>query len=627
MPYAIGIDLGTTFSSVAVIKSGKIPEVIGDSQYGDDSIPSVVFFNPTNDEVSVGKYADQWGIKARTNLIYDVKRLIGRKFDDVYVQDLIKSGQYSFKIVRGREDSAEIEIKQNNRIITKLPEEIAAEILKNLKTSASEFLGEEVKESVISVPAHFNNAQRNATKEAAKLAGLTVLNLISEPVAAAIHYNKDKLDKKSTQLVFDFGGGTLDISVIDIDNGELKVRGIEGDTFLGGRDIDNNIQNELFVRAIQHMKNESNDVKALHLLRVKKKCNKLKIMLSVKSEASVELDYFANQEENSLPLSMSREKFENINQGLFDRAMDLVKLCLMDLKLSAADIDQVVLVGGTTRIPKIRRMLALHFGLSKIKTDINPNLAVVLGAAIQAAMLTSSDKRELEKFKITEVAPLSIGLKLYGGLFQVAIEKNAPLPAIGELKTVTVMNNQKSITTNIYEGERKKCKFNTLLGTYTLNDIPLGVAGSIKFTDIFTLDKNGILTVKTYCQNEKEKEVTVSFSLQEHRSNQSKIRSTLREALRFKEEDSVFEKSIKYWTHARQYCNTIKYNLNKITDNAKRMNIENQCNAFLQYSADAMEDDIRYEDMKKKFDIMEQEVGPLVTGIIDLRSILPKLKN
>ncbi|XP_060528408.1 uncharacterized protein LOC132703273 [Cylas formicarius] len=504
-----------------------------------------------------------------------MKRIIGRKYSDIYIHELMKSNNIRFKIVPGEGDNAEIQLKHDGLVVTKTPVQVCSEILKYLRESANEYLGTEITEAVISIPAHFSNAQRKATKAAAEMAGFTVLKLITEPVAAAIHYTSDR-DTSSTLLVFDFGGGTLDVSVVDVDSKIFEVRGIEGDTFLGGRYLDNiltdhfqlDIKNTLGITTINDR----------DMRRLSKACNKLKTKLSMKQFYSIPM-YGIADSRGSYDLEISRDSFQKMATDLFQRAVGLVELCLTNTGVLKKDINEVVLVGGSTRIPKIRDMLKLYFNEQELKTDLNPDEAVALGSAVQAAILKEK-LQELEKYRITEVTPLSIGESLEG-LMSVAIKKNTPLPASGTIDSVSTRNDQNTVLTDIFKGERKNCQFNNLLGSFVVNNLPPGKAGDVKFETTFHLDEDGILEVtsqETMTGNSNKLVVTLS----ELRLCESQKKQTLRDAEVHKENDEQFEDFMWYKWEVRRRANRIIYNLNKIPSEGDRSFVEEQCNNFLQ---------------------------------------------
>ncbi|ENN73770.1 hypothetical protein YQE_09628, partial [Dendroctonus ponderosae] len=468
----------------------------------------------------------------------DVKRFIGRKFDDTYVQKLKNSDDYRFKIVKGDEGQTEVEVRYDGLIVRKSPEEICSEILKNMKESASEYLGTPVTEAVISVPAYFSNAQRKATKAAAELSGLTVLKLITEPVAAAIHYAQDRLNTNSTLLVFDFGGGTLDVSIIKVDGSMFAVKSIEGDSFFGGRDFDQMLLNS-FKSAIQE-RLSVNVFDGRLLRRIQRMCEDLKKSLSFRAAHSIEL-YCLGEDANSLKLTMNRQQFDTLIGDSVERALGIMTKCLKGAGLTKENITDVLLVGGSTRIPKIREKLTSLFGVNKIRTNLNPDQAVALGAGIQAAIFKKEFKK-LEKYEITEITPLSLGLRLEDDLMAILIDKNSSIPKRSNPNICyTVENNQKVASFNIYEGERKNIKYNNLLGSFTIDNLPSGKAGDIKFEVVFHLDEDGILEVSAR-ETSTGKHNKLIVTLGEFRLCDHEIRQCIENAEQNKKDDELFDK-------------------------------------------------------------------------------------
>ncbi|KAG5868447.1 hypothetical protein JTB14_032563 [Gonioctena quinquepunctata] len=372
---SIGIDLGTTFSCVAVYRRGR-SEVIPD-QNGDRLIPSIVYFDPDSGMVHVGKNADKLSPKCPRNCLKDSKRILGRKIDDEYISRYRRRKDIQFSLVRGENDMAVFQLVIHGQCVTKAPEEVSAEILKYLKNMAVAYLGEDVEEAVVSIPAYFSNAQRKATKRAAEIAGLQLSKFITEPSAGALHYKQDK-NTDSKLLVFDWGGGTLDVSLIQVKNKMFEVKSVYGDTLLGGRDVDQKLF-EHFYKPVDEKFNR----------RLQRKCEDLKKQLSTLDEFTVTIECYDGT--NDMELYLTKKNLKP-SMGLFQKAIDIVDYGLSDAGWKKSDVSEVVLVGGSTRMPKIRDLLQTFFGKSKIKTDLNPDEAVAIGACLQAAML----KNELQ---------------------------------------------------------------------------------------------------------------------------------------------------------------------------------------------------------------------------------------
>lgn len=572
---AIGIDLGTTFSGAAVYRNGKT-EVIPNKE-GQRLTPSFIYYHPDSLAVSVGTTADDLGPQKIDNFLFDIKRLIGRKYDDVYVQKLKKSEEYRFNIVKGEEDKAEIELLHDGENVKITPEQASSEILKYLRESASEYLGTAVTEAVISVPAHFSNAQRKATRAAAELAGLKVLKLITEPVAAAIHFVEDRLKTKASLLVFDFGGGTLDVSIIEVDGKTFKVKSVEGDTFLGGRDFDQILLEHFKAEMVRKFGSSIFNDRLLR--RVKNSCIRLKTKLSTENKYSLPIYCIGGVEERNFDLSLTRLEFQNLTDDLYKRALNLVETCLKEVGMSQRDIGEVVLVGGTTRIPKVRNILESYFSGTVIRTDLNPDEAVALGASMQAALIKEKCQ-ELEVYKITEITPLSLGLGLSKDLMVAVINKNTALPFKSEpVNIVTVDNDQDSITFKVFEGERKNCKFNNSLGSFEISGLLHGRAGEVDLDVVFCLNEDGILEV-TATEKCSGKNNNLVVTIGEFRLCDYKVRHVIGDAEKNKKDDDIFEAFVRYFWKVRRICNHIIYDLDKILPMTDREFVKNKCEQF-----------------------------------------------
>ncbi|XP_066257277.1 heat shock 70 kDa protein cognate 4-like [Euwallacea similis] len=603
---AVGIDLGTTLSGVAVFRNGHT--IMIPNEQGDTLTPSSVFYQPENDEVLIGDVANDLGVARIANLIFDNKRIIGRRYEDVYVQEFKKSQKYAFKIKKGENDDVEIQLRHNKATTRKTPEEVSSEVLKYLKNCASKYLGGEITEAVISVPAYFSNAQRRATKRAAELADLKVLKLVTEPVAAAIHYVQDRLDTAAILLVFDFGGGTLDVSIIDIDEKKFCVKSVEGNTHLGGRDIDDVIFDYFQSDVLKKLK--SVPVNAGYLRRIRKLSTKMKIRLSTLKEFSFGLDYIAGPSTLDLMLSMTRDQLEHAIRHFLIQAQDLIEKCLKGAGLAKEDITDVLLVGGSSRIPKVQEMIRTYFDKSQIHTDIMLDEAVALGASLQAAVLQKKHE-ELEKYQITEITPLDLGIAQDMNLMLSLIKKNSPIPVTSEPYFLTTNgNNQKYAVVEIYEGQRANCKFNNLLGTFVVNNLPPATAGDVVCKIMFKIDKDGILEVEAKkFSGETANKLVITLS--EFRLCDWKIRDAEEEAEAYKEEDELFKKFVYYFYTVRDICLLIINNLPEIncTDNALvRSECQNFICAIYQFQFQDLEKlKARYQTFKKSVETTVQQ--------------------
>ncbi len=482
----IGIDLGTTNSCVSVMEGGK-PKVIENAE-GDRTTPSIVGYTEDG-EILVGQSAKRQAVTNPHNTVFAVKRLIGRKFKDDVVQKDISMVPY--KIIASDNGDAWVQVKDDKMA----PPQVSAEVLRKMKKTAEEYLGEAVTEAVITVPAYFNDSQRQATKDAGKIAGLEVKRIINEPTAAALAYGMDKAKGDHTIAVYDLGGGTFDISIIEIAevDGEhqFEVLSTNGDTFLGGEDFDMRLIEYL---AAQFKKESGIDLHndPLALQRLKEAAEKAKIELSSSQQTEVNLPYITADATGPkhLVVKLSRAKLESLVEDLVTRSMEPVKLALKDAGLSPSEIDQVILVGGQTRMPMVQKVVADYFGKEPRK-DVNPDEAVAVGASIQGAVLAGDVKDVL----LLDVTPLTLGIETMGGVATPLIEKNTTIPTKKSQIFSTAEDNQTAVTIHVVQGERKQATGNKSLGRFDLADIPPAPRGMPQIEVTFDLDANGILHV------------------------------------------------------------------------------------------------------------------------------------
>jgi molecular chaperone DnaK len=500
MAKAVGIDLGTTNSVVAVMEGGK-PTVIINSE-GSRLTPSVVAFAKTGERL-VGQIAKRQAVLNPENTIYSAKRFIGRRYSEV--QSEIKNVPY--KVVAGSNDAVRFEMMGKQYA----PEEISAQVLRKLADDAAKYLGEKVTDAVITVPAYFNDAQRSATKDAGKIAGLNVLRIINEPTAAALAYGLDK-KKNETIMVFDLGGGTFDVSILDVGEGVFEVRSTSGDTHLGGDDFDKRIVDWV---AEEFLRNQGIDLRKDRqaLQRLIEAAEKAKIELSTAVETTISLPFVTADASGPkhLEMKITRAKFEQLTADLVERCVGPVKQALTDAKISERDIDEVILVGGATRMPAVQALVRRLTGGKESNQSVNPDEVVAIGAAIQAGVLAG----EVKNVVLLDVTPLSLGVETLGGVMTKLIERNTTIPVRKSEVFSTAEDNQSAVDIHVLQGERELARDNRTLGHFRLEGIRPGPRGAPQIEVTFDIDANGILTVTAKDKDSgKEQKITISGSTQ-----------------------------------------------------------------------------------------------------------------
>jgi L1 cell adhesion molecule like protein len=591
---AIGIDLGTTYSCVANYEGTNV-EIIANEQ-GSFTTPSFVSF--TDEERLIGEAAKNNAAMNPANTVFDVKRLIGRRFDDPTVKKDIES--WPFKVV-DQGGSPMVQVEYLGETKTFSPQEISSMVLMKMKEVAETKLGKKVAKAVVTVPAYFNDNQRQATKDAGAIAGLNVLRIINEPTAAAIAYGlgSGKSDKERNVLIYDLGGGTFDVSLLNIQGGVFTVKATAGDTHLGGQDFDTNLLDHFKKEFTRKTKKDlSGDARALRRLRTA--CERAKRTLSNGTQTTIEIDSLFDGEDFNAQIT--RARFEDLNAKAFNGTLDPVQQVLKDASIDKSKVDEIVLVGGSTRIPRIQKLLSDFFDGKKLEKSINPDEAVAYGAAVQAGILSGvATSAETADLLLLDVVPLSLGVAMEGNIFAPVVPRGNTVPCIKKRTFTTVVDGQSTVQFPVFQGERSSCADNTSLGEFTLAPIPPMKAGEAALEVVFEVDVNGILKV-TATEKSSGRTANITISNAVGKLSTTEIEQMVEDAAKFKTSDEAFTKKFEAKQQLESYIGRVE---ELISDPGLSMKMKRGNKAKIEEAlSDAMQqlevEDSTPDDLKKK---------------------------